>query len=83
MKRRTVVPRMPKSVEISSPAATIKIPPGTRSGQKFRLKGRGVPSRGAHAAGNLNAVVQIVPPKAIDARSKELLEEFARLNPGA
>jgi len=63
--------------------ATIKIPPGTRSGQKFRLKGRGVPSRGAHAAGNLNAVVQIVPPKAIDARSKELLEEFARLNPGA
>jgi len=63
--------------------ATIRIPPGTRSGQKFRLKGRGVPSRGSHAAGNLNAVVQIVPPKAIDARSKELLEEFARLNPGA
>ncbi|HJQ97813.1 MAG TPA: DnaJ C-terminal domain-containing protein [Candidatus Polarisedimenticolaceae bacterium] len=63
--------------------ATIRIPPGTRSGQKFRLKGRGVPARGSHPAGNLNAVVQIVTPKTIDARSKELLEEFARLNPGA
>jgi DnaJ-class molecular chaperone len=63
--------------------ATIKIPPGTRSGQKLRLKGRGVPSRGSHPAGNLNAVVQIVTPKSIDVRSKELLEEFLRLNPGA
>jgi DnaJ-class molecular chaperone len=63
--------------------ATIKIPPGTRSGQKLRLKGRGVPARGNHPAGNLNAVVQIVTPKPIDARSKELLEEFRRLNPGA
>jgi DnaJ-class molecular chaperone len=63
--------------------ATIRIPPGTRSGQKFRLKGRGVPARGARPAGNLNAVVQIVTPKSIDERSRELLEEFARRNPGA
>ena len=63
--------------------ATIRIPPGTRSGQKFRLKGRGVPSRAGHPAGHLNAIVQIVTPKSIDARSRELLEEFARLNPGA
>jgi DnaJ-class molecular chaperone len=63
--------------------ATIRLPAGTRSGQKFRLKGRGVPSRAGHPAGHLNAVVQIVTPKSIDARSRELLEEFARLNPGA
>ena len=63
--------------------ATIRIPAGTRSGQKFRLKGRGVPPRAGHAAGHLNAVVQIVTPKSIDARSRELLEEFARRNPGA
>lgn len=62
---------------------TIRIPPGTRSGQKLRLKGRGVPSRSGHPAGHLNAVVQIVPPRSIDTRSRELLEEFARLNPGA
>lgn len=63
--------------------ATIKIPPGTRGGQRFRLKGRGVPSRGGHAAGDLYAAVQIVTPRDLDARSRELLEEFARLNPTA
>jgi len=63
--------------------ATIKIPPGTRGGQRFRLKGRGIGARGGHAAGHLYAVVQIVTPKELDARSVELLEEFARRNPGA
>jgi len=63
--------------------ATIKIPPGTRGGQRFRLKGRGVAARAGHPAGHLYAVVQIVTQKELDLRSRELLEEFARLNPGA
>lgn len=61
--------------------ATIEIPPGTRSGQRFRLKGRGVPAQAGRAAGDLYAVVQIQPPKNLDDRSRELLEEFAKLNP--
>ncbi len=61
--------------------ATIEIPPGTRSGRKLRLKGQGVPAAGGHAAGDLYAVVQIEPPERLDPRSRELLEEFARLNP--
>jgi molecular chaperone DnaJ len=61
--------------------ATIKIPAGTRGGQRFRLKGRGVAARSGHAAGHLYAVVQIVTPRDLDARSVSLLEEFARLNP--
>jgi DnaJ-class molecular chaperone len=63
--------------------ATIEIPPGTRSGQKLRLRGRGVPAHGARRAGDLFVVVQIVPPKDLDARSKALLEELAKLHPGA
>ena len=63
--------------------ATIKIPPGTRGGQRFRLKGRGVPGGGGRAAGDLYASVQIVTPRNLDARSRELLEELARLNPHA
>lgn len=62
---------------------TIRIPAGTRSGQRLRIKGRGVPGHGARAAGDLHAVVQIVAPRNLDARSRELLEEFARLNPGS
>ena len=61
--------------------ATITIPPGTRSSQRFRLKGRGLPANGGRPAGDLFAVVQIVPPRALDARSREILEEFAKLNP--
>ena len=63
--------------------ATIKIPPGTRSGQRFRLKGRGVAARAGRPAGNLYAVVQIVTPKNLDARSRELFEELARIDPNA
>jgi len=62
---------------------TIKVPAGTRGGQRFRLKGRGVAARAGHPAGHLYAIVQIVTPKHVDAKSRELLEEFARLNPGA
>ncbi len=60
---------------------TITLPAGTRSGQKLRLKGKGVPGSGSRPAGDLYAVVQIVPPRKLDARSRELLDEFARLNP--
>jgi len=60
---------------------TIQIPPGTRSGQKLRLRGRGVPAASGRSQGDLFVVIQIRPPKELDARSRELLEEFARLNP--
>ncbi len=63
--------------------ATIKIPAGTRGGQRFRLKGRGVAARAGHLAGNLYAVVQIVAPRELDPRSRELFEELARINPNA
>lgn len=63
--------------------ATVLIPSGTRSGQRLRIKGRGVPGHGARAAGHLYAVVQIVTPRELDGPSRELLEEFARRNPGA
>jgi molecular chaperone DnaJ len=60
---------------------TIAVPPGTRSGQKFRLKGHGVPGSKGEPAGDLYALIQIHPPRTMDSRSRELLEEFQRLNP--
>ncbi len=61
--------------------ATIKIPAGTRGGQRFRLKGRGVAARAGRPAGDLYAVVQLVTPKHLDERSRELFEELARRDP--
>jgi len=63
--------------------AVIKIPAGTRGGQRFRLKGRGVAARAGHPTGHLYAVVQIVTPRDLDAQSRELFEQLARLNPTA
>ena len=55
----------------------------TSDGQRLRLRGRGVPSTNGAPAGDLIVVVQIRPPKELDERSRELMEEFATLNPGA
>ena len=61
--------------------ARLKIPPGTQSGQKFRLKGRGVALRLNGGRGDQLVEVRIVLPEIRDERSKELLREFAVLNP--
>lgn len=60
--------------------STINLPAGTASGQKFRLKGKGVPGSSKTEVGDLYAVIQIRPPKKLDKRSRELLEEFRERN---
>lgn len=57
---------------------TIKVPPGIRSGQKLRIKGKGV--YGAGGRGDEYVIIQIAAQKAVDSRSKELIEEFSRIN---
>lgn len=68
-------------VEVPTPdgKATIEIPEGTRSGQRFRLRGRGVAAHRGRPAGDLHAVIQIVPPKRPEGRARELLEELLKI----
>jgi len=61
--------------------STIRIPPGTQSGQKLRLRGKGAPSLRANARGDQFVEVQVVVPRVADERTKELLREMERLNP--
>ena len=61
--------------------ALLKIPAGTQSGQKFRLRGRGAPSLKGGPRGDQIVEVRVVLPQLRDERSKEILREFARLNP--
>jgi molecular chaperone DnaJ len=60
----------------------LKIPPGTQTGQKLRLREKGVPSA-VHEGkrGDQIVEVKIVVPKVQDERSKEILRELAKLNP--
>jgi len=59
----------------------LRIPPGTQSGQKFRLRGKGAPSLRADVQGNQIVEVRVVVPRIMDERSREILRELARLNP--
>ncbi|MEZ5317625.1 MAG: J domain-containing protein [Vicinamibacterales bacterium] len=61
-------------------AVRLRIPPGTSSGQRLRLRGRGVPSAGGEA-GDLIVEIQIVLPDVLDERSRELCREYGRLHP--
>ena len=60
----------------------LKIPPGTQTGQKLRLREKGVPSASREGVrGDQIVEVKIVVPKVQDERSKEILRELAKLNP--
>jgi DnaJ-class molecular chaperone len=54
---------------------SVKVPPGTSTGARLRLRGKGI------KGGDQYIEAKVVVPKATDARSRELIEEFARLHP--
>ena len=60
--------------------AEIKIPPGTHSGQNFRLKSKGFPKIGATGSGDMLVRVVVDTPTKTNLRQKELLEELQRYN---
>ena len=60
--------------------ARVRVPPGTQSGQRFRLRERGAPSPRDGRRGDLVVEVRLVLPKIFDERSKELMREFGRIN---
>jgi molecular chaperone DnaJ len=62
--------------------AQLKIPPGTQSGQKLRLREKGVPSATKDGVrGDEIVEVKITVPMPRDEKTKELLRELAKLNP--
>jgi len=61
--------------------AQLRIPPGTQSGQKLRMRERGVESASvAGQRGDEIVTVDVVVPQLNDERSKEIMREFAKLN---
>ncbi|HET9406883.1 MAG TPA: J domain-containing protein [Candidatus Sulfotelmatobacter sp.] len=62
--------------------ALLKIPPGTQSGQKLRLREKGVPSATKEGIrGDEIVEINVNVPMPRDERTKELLRELAKLNP--
>lgn len=64
------------SVKVPTPAGTVdlKIPPGSASGKKLRLKGRGIPAK--TGAGDLYVVLKVVLPPATSDQAKAFYREM-------
>ncbi len=63
---------------------TLKIPAGTQPGTTMRVRGRGVPAGGKHAAGDLLVTVDVTLPKKLNKEQRTLVEKLAvALNEGA
>lgn len=62
--------------------AQLKIPPGTQSGQRLRMRERGVESAQTPGKrGDQIVTVEVAVPHLQDERSREIMRELAKLNP--
>ena len=59
----------------------LKIPPGTQGGQRFRLRGHGLPTVSG-TRGDLYVETQIQVPKKLTEREREIWSELAKLHGG-
>jgi curved DNA-binding protein len=69
------------SAVIATPGgeANVKVPPGTSSGRRLRLRGRGLPNpRGKD--GDLLAEVQVMVPSKLSGKERELFDQLAAVS---
>lgn len=58
----------------------LKIPAGTQTGTRFRLRGKGVQNVRGFGTGDQHVLVKIITPTKLTERQKELLREFADIS---
>ncbi|MEZ5479912.1 MAG: DnaJ C-terminal domain-containing protein [Thiolinea sp.] len=70
------------SIPLPTPTGTVnlKIPPGSQSGKKMRLLGRGLPRQGdSTVSGDLYVILQIQTPPATNAAEQALYQHMSQL----
>ncbi|SFC37928.1 molecular chaperone DnaJ [Bacillus sp. OV322] len=58
----------------------LKVPAGTQTGTRFRLKGKGVSNVRGYGQGDQHVVILIVTPKKLTDKQKQLLREFSEIS---
>jgi curved DNA-binding protein len=69
------------TVPVDTPGGEVKlkVPPGSSSGRRLRLRGQGMPNpRGR--PGDLYAELRTVLPRRLSGRERELFEELSRVS---
>lgn len=67
------------NVDTLEGSVEMKLPPGIQSGQRLRLRGRGLPRKNGEGNGDLFVRVEVTVPKHLTEKQKELWEELAKL----
>jgi molecular chaperone DnaJ len=62
-------------------SSLFKVPPGTLSGQKLRMKGKGIANPKTGSEGDLFVEIKIVPPPTKDLKVRDLLKEIEKIAP--
>ena len=57
----------------------LKIPAGTQTSTKFRLRGKGAPRLRGNSTGDQQVTVKIITPKNLNEEQREALRNFAEL----
>ncbi|MCB9793353.1 MAG: DnaJ domain-containing protein [Alphaproteobacteria bacterium] len=67
-------------IEVSTPSGrfNVKVPAGAQSGQRMRLRGKGLPAEQGEAAGDLYLVLRPTPPRSEDPELAELAQALDR-----
>lgn len=65
------------NVPTTNERVSMKIPPGTKSGQRFRLKGQGAPRLNGSGRGDLHVEVYITTPRHLTRHQRRLIDELA------
>ncbi|MFQ5827721.1 MAG: DnaJ C-terminal domain-containing protein [Candidatus Methylomirabilia bacterium] len=61
--------------------AALALPPGTQSGQVFRLRSKGLTKLHGEGRGDLYVTVKVIIPRGLDARTQEIFRQLERLIP--
>ena len=58
----------------------LKVPAGTQTGTKFRLRGKGIPNVRGRGIGDQHIIVKVITPTKLTEKQKQLLREFAEIS---
>lgn len=58
----------------------LNIPAGSQSGEKHRLKGKGLKSPARRGTGDLYVILKVITPTKLDRKQKKILEDLSKTN---